>query len=159
MNKLCIACGVEFIQKRKDQVSCGKKCSKKAWKIQNWDYVLEQQRIWFKKKRIENPEKYRWYTKHRRHLLREVSGSSKNFSKSFSLKEWEDMKHAYNYTCPYCNKSEPEIKLTIDHIYPLSKGGNHCKENIQPLCHGCNSGKKDKIGFNPIRNIGQMITV
>jgi len=29
---------------------------------------------------------------------------------------------------------------TIEHIKPLSKGGNHTWKNVTLYCHGCNSG-------------------
>lgn len=33
---------------------------------------------------------------------------------------------------------------SVDHIVPLSWGGGHEKENIQILCHTCNSRKGNK---------------
>jgi 5-methylcytosine-specific restriction endonuclease McrA len=60
---------------------------------------------------------------------------------SHTFGQWEEMKAVYNYTCPCCLKSEPEISLTKDHIKPLTKGGSNYIENIQPLCKSCNSKK------------------
>jgi len=34
-------------------------------------------------------------------------------------------------------------KLTVDHIVPLSNGGTHWPDNIQPLCYRCNCSKQD----------------
>lgn len=59
--------------------------------------------------------------------------------------EWELLKAQYNWTCPACRRQEPDIKLTEDHVVPLSKGGGDNIENIQPLCASCNCKKHDKI--------------
>lgn len=69
----------------------------------------------------------------------------RNASGSHSFDEWETLKAQYNWTCPCCLKSEPEIKLTQDHIVPVARGGSDNIENIQPLCANCNSRKHAKL--------------
>ena len=45
--------------------------------------------------------------------------------------------------CCYCDVSETDAgsELTIDHIQPLSQGGNDNPENLAYCCHPCNEFK------------------
>lgn len=64
----------------------------------------------------------------------------KNFKAegSYSIEEWNLLKKQYGNICCFCKQ---KVKLTIDHIIPLSKGGTNFISNIQPLCGPCNSRK------------------
>lgn len=44
-----------------------------------------------------------------------------------------------NYTCRYCRSVENE--LTIDHVLPVSLGGQDEPENLVAACRDCNAGK------------------
>ena len=48
------------------------------------------------------------------------------------------------FTCQHCGKSPAKdigVDLHVDHIVPLSRGGETTMENLQTLCSACNLGK------------------
>lgn len=51
-----------------------------------------------------------------------------------------------NYTCQKCGRYMPDgFGLEIDHIVPVSKGGETVPWNLQVLCYRCNAEKGAKI--------------
>lgn len=51
-----------------------------------------------------------------------------------------------SYKCVVCGRDARDgVKLEVDHIHPVSKGGSNEKSNLQTLCFDCNHGKKDKV--------------
>jgi len=49
-----------------------------------------------------------------------------------------------NYACQMCGATATDgAKLEVDHIIPVSKGGQNNEENLQVLCRDCNIGKSD----------------
>lgn len=72
---------------------------------------------------------------HRRRALKNNNGGS------FSETEWQNLKVYYDFTCLACGRKEPEIKLTRDHVLPITQGGSNDITNIQPLCDSCNKKK------------------
>ena len=46
-----------------------------------------------------------------------------------------------NFTCQYCGKCVPSVILEVDHIIPVSKGGENSKDNLITACFECNRGK------------------
>lgn len=59
--------------------------------------------------------------------------------------EWEQVKVDQDYACLECFAREPDIKLTRDHVIPVSKGGSNDISNIVGLCGPCNSRKGAKV--------------
>jgi len=50
--------------------------------------------------------------------------------------------------CLYCG----EASESIDHVHPLSRGGQSITENCVPACLGCNGRKGDSDAFTWYRN-------
>jgi 5-methylcytosine-specific restriction endonuclease McrA len=44
--------------------------------------------------------------------------------------------------CHYCGKRVGAGALTMDHVVPVSRGGESRKGNVVPACEACNKGKK-----------------
>lgn len=49
------------------------------------------------------------------------------------------------FTCQYCGRSAPDVLLEVDHIHPVSKGGEDDILNLVTSCHDCNAGKSDRL--------------
>jgi 5-methylcytosine-specific restriction endonuclease McrA len=78
----------------------------------------------------------------------------------FTDAQWEEVKNEQDHKCKMCGVEEgakhwranggkgwSKVKLTRDHITPLSRGGKHTKSNIQALCYHCNQEKGNKLGY------------
>jgi hypothetical protein len=51
-----------------------------------------------------------------------------------------------NFTCVICGASQKlGVRLHVDHIVPVSKGGKSVASNLRTLCERCNVGKSDKM--------------
>ena len=118
----CQSCGKTFQRNYKGEKFCSIICRSKNW-------VGENHPNW-----KGGYERKLWHNRRRRAKKFENGGSH-------TQQEWEELKKKCNYICIMCRKKEPEIKLTEDHIIPLSKGGCDNIENIQPLCRICNTRK------------------
>lgn len=46
-----------------------------------------------------------------------------------------------NFTCRYCGLQSDQVRLVIDHVIPVCKGGTNEPENLATCCEPCNQGK------------------
>lgn len=47
-----------------------------------------------------------------------------------------------NHTCQYCGRTK---HLTLDHVIPRSRNGQHSWDNVVTACEKCNSKKGDRL--------------
>jgi 5-methylcytosine-specific restriction endonuclease McrA len=53
------------------------------------------------------------------------------------------------YTCQYCAVEFPKSQLTLDHVQPVSRGGQTTWENSVTACNPCNSRKGNRMDVRP----------
>lgn len=172
--KPCKKCGNSEWYKGGGCASCDREKSRK-WREANPGKNAEASRKW----RAENPDKNaisnrRWREshqekfygyirnyrqknqvatkaiKHRRRTRKTRAGGS------YTVSEWNALVNHFGNKCLCCGRDD--VKLTADHIIPISKGGTSNIDNIQPLCFSCNSSKCDKtIDYRPNVGLGRWI--
>ena len=131
----------EYNSKRSERsknATLSKKLSEKQRSRRKWRELSPEKKEEYKQKQREwiaaNPEMVREKIHRRRARL--IGGGG-----SYTAEEWNDLVNKFEHRCPSCGRSEPEIKLTVDHMIAISKGGSNSIDNIQPLCGQCNSSK------------------
>jgi len=146
--------GKEVSQERKKhyrKLFIGRKISEEQKKAisekqkgrQNFWCVGEKKFNW--KGGITKLKNYRYLFK-----VKDRARRRKAIIEKITLKDWIRIKLNYKNSCSSCGRREPDIKLTVDHIIPIIKGGKHSLDNIQPLCRSCNSKKHVNIvAFEP----------
>lgn len=78
--------------------------------------------------------------KYRQYAMRK--GAIVSSDHPLTAAEWIQIVQAHQGRCHYCKQ---QTTLTLDHVIPLSKGGQHTKTNVVPACGPCNSKKRDRI--------------
>jgi 5-methylcytosine-specific restriction endonuclease McrA len=121
-----------------------RKIESKKYRESNLEIVKERNNI-NNKKYMQTPKgKEQMY---KRNMIRR----SRGFKVDFTPHQRMEIINRDNWTCQCCGikvhdeKRNDERKAHIDHIIPISKGGNSSPENLRLLCRTCNLSKSDKI--------------
>lgn len=142
----CIRCTKERGKKRYESNKEAVNYKSRIWHVSNPDKVKEKARKYQNANRDKvraacrnwtksNPEKDRARVNKRRARKAGNGGG-------YTADEFKQLCDYYKNRCLRCGRSE--VKLTADHILPVTMGGTSNIDNIQPLCKSCNSWKKDR---------------
>jgi 5-methylcytosine-specific restriction endonuclease McrA len=56
------------------------------------------------------------------------------------------------YRCVYCSGAFPDAELTLDHVQPRVKGGDHSDGNLVACCKACNELKAGQAAWSFLAN-------
>jgi 5-methylcytosine-specific restriction endonuclease McrA len=105
---------------------------KALWARANREKICESSRLW----KAANPDVVRGQAHRRRARLASAVCDLKTA-------QWDAIldfhSSAEGTRCAYCFGVCQ--KVTIDHVVPISKGGDHTASNVVPACKSCNSSK------------------
>lgn len=82
-----------------------------------------------------NPEKIKAHN-HEARIRRQYSTAHSSSCTKLEFSAWYK---TADQICTYCGKTN--VKLTVDHVVPLIKGGTHTTDNFTLACSSCNSSK------------------
>lgn len=107
------------------------------------EITLAQHRRWMNANREKTRESARAYRK-KYPIRRREQENTRRCRKmgnggSYTEAEFVALCNAYGDKCLCCGRGD--VKLTADHVVPVTRGGSNNIENIQPLCRRCNSSK------------------
>jgi hypothetical protein len=126
------------------------KASHATWEKANPEKARTRGAKWAK----ENPEKRKasskassakWYRLYpekdavKSNRRRAAKYANTPISELLTSTEWLAILAEANGHCAYCGKQTEH--LTLDHVIPLSKGGQHSANNVVPACGHCNDSK------------------
>lgn len=95
---------------------------------------IQRERLASKRWAAENPEKTRAY--------KSANNAKRRLRKSAGFVRTQDLVKLQRQTkCFYCQQTK---KLTIEHVIPLSRGGQHTIGNLVMACQSCNFRKHAK---------------
>ena len=67
----------------------------------------------------------------------------------------ESLRGRYNNRCFYCGLPFSSwLPMTLDHVYPRSRGGANTEANQVPACYPCNRAKGDEVWPSVLAYVG-----
>lgn len=126
-----------------------RKAAAKAWRIANPEAAKAATTAW----RADNPERVRGFAQawceanpEKRKANRTATRHRRRSQKAGGMTgaEQYDWANSQAKVCFWCDKACPD-KFHVDHILPLSKGGQHVANNLVISCPSCNCRKGAKL--------------
>lgn len=136
----------EHQKKWRDSNKEKKNLGTRIWQSLNLDKRREASKRYYQSNKEKVHKANKSYLERNPEVINAIKNNrrarEKNAEGRISAKTWKEILNKYGNKCLCCGRTD--VKLTVDHIVPLSKGGTNNSDNLQPLCISCNSSKHTK---------------
>ena len=109
----------------------------KQYRIENIDKLLEYSKEYYKNNKEKSSEYYRKYRKENPEICFNNDTSKRlrkeNQGRGITKEQWLEMMDFFNWRCAYSDIILNKDNRSIDHIMPLSRGGEHEPWNCVPM--------------------------
>lgn len=78
-------------------------------------------------------------------VFRSDVNGKRNIRRALRASERFEVLRRDNFTCRYCGRKAPSVRLQVDHVVPWSAGGGDNLSNLVTACEECNRGKSAKL--------------
>jgi 5-methylcytosine-specific restriction endonuclease McrA len=164
--------GKEYRQAHREEIRIRNKLYRETHKEDIRQYLIdnkEKTKLRCKQYYENNKEEKRAYSKRYQQTQSGKESSRRRYAKRRALKanaryesfDPKDVLARDGYICQLCGKeTRPDwnryhpLHPEVDHIVPLSKGGDHTRQNTQCLCRLCNGTKNNTGSGDQLRMFG-----
>jgi hypothetical protein len=156
--KQCTMCPSWYVYKRK--LFCSQRCSQRKYPTKELQTIVCKCGKTFETKSETKTDCNRCVT-------RRYKSDHRKRARRYGVKYQPGIKRTYiferdSYKCHICKKmcrigkawSNHPLDPTIDHLIPMSLGGDHVVENLATACFSCNSVKSNVLGGDQLMLIG-----
>jgi 5-methylcytosine-specific restriction endonuclease McrA len=114
----------------------------RAWQEENRERMRAMCRDWYQRnreKRLAYDKEHRFERRFHRSKRRALEAAAPG--EGLTVAQFREICEAQGGLCAYCGRL---VKLTIDHVVPIAKGGAHDPSNVVGACLPCNQSKSTR---------------
>lgn len=139
--KITLNC-LECRKQHKATYETRKKTNQKSY-LKNKEKILKRNREKYKKTKGQRKEYLLHWARNNKDKIREYKHRRRARERNGNLTSSQIKQLFFNHPyCEYCKKTE---NLTLDHIIPVSRGGENTLSNVTVACQYCNASKHNKL--------------
>ena len=118
----------------------------RGWRAKNAEHVRECKRRRYAANpsvRLRNEEWFKAHPEVRKAVKQNRRARERGGGEKITGEQFRALSERFGNKCLCCGATD--VRLTADHVTPLSRGGTNTIDNIQPLCSRCNKVKHTRV--------------